>query len=85
MLEDKYALFTKDDRVETICKMLIENQSPFIKEANIYRNHQDKLKVKLTDMLGGIKFYDIEITLITPTLGNWLYVVELTSTEVEVK
>lgn len=84
MLKDKYAVFLKEDKAETVCKIL-EIQNPFIKEVVIYNNPLDKPKAKITDILGGIKTYNIEITLIAPVPGNYIYVVELTSTEVEVK
>jgi hypothetical protein len=86
MLKDKYALFTKDDRVETVIKILMLNESPFIKDVKIYKNPlENKFKAKLTDMLGGTKTYNIEITLIAPVPENYIYVVELTSTEAEAK
>lgn len=83
MLKDKYTLFTKEDGVEAITKKLKED--PFIKEVKIYKNHQDGCKVKLTDILGETQTYNVEMTLITPTFGKWIYITELTSTEAEVK
>jgi hypothetical protein len=83
LLQDEFSFLLKENNEEAIYKRLRDDC--FIKEIEIHKD-QDKLKVKLKDILGFTKNYNGEITLIHPVGRDtdW-FIVGLKSTEAETK
>lgn len=83
LLQDEFSFLLKENNEEAIYKRLRDDC--FIKEIEVHKD-QDKLKVKLKDILGFTMNYTGEITLIHPTGPDtdW-FIVVLKSTEVEAK
>lgn len=83
LLQDEFSFLLKENNEEAIYKRLRDDC--FIKEIEVHKD-QDKLKVKLKDILGFTMSYNGEITLIHPTGPDtdW-FIVGLKSTEAEAK